>query len=227
MNDQAKVDLEVFILIVDRDLPDTDYKTLIKLVSEEKQIRIGKFHFYRDAQNALLSDILARHEICKRTGLMNRQLLFSANEYGKPYLVNDPHIHFNLSHSGKYIACAIDSKPVGIDIEQIKPIDMKIAERFFSMDEILFIAAHVNEMRTNAFYNIWTRKESYIKLDGKGLSIPLSGFSVLKHSIEGIRYHSMIEKNHDAVCHVCTAQMIKPPCYDFNLSEFLDLLCWN
>ena len=224
MMDKENPGLEVTILTIDHDLSEMDYKSLIRFVSDEKRRRIERYHFYKDAQNALISDILARFEICKRTGLSNWQLHISANRYGKPYLVNDPHIQYNLSHSGNYIALAIDSKAVGIDIEQIKPIDIKIAERFFSKDEILYITSHTRKMRTIAFYQIWTKKESYIKLEGKGLSIPLTSFSVLSQSSEKILYYNMRETADDAICHVCTSRMEEPHCYPITLSMFLNKL---
>ena len=218
---EKNANLEVTILIIDQDLAERDYKKFLKLVSKEKQERIGHFHFYKSAQTALLADILARYEICKRTGLANWQLHFSENEYGKPFLVNDPHVQYNLSHSGKYIAFAIDSKPVGIDVEQIKPIDFKIANRFFTADENHYITSQRVEMKTIAFYRIWTKKESYIKLEGKGLSIALSSFSVLDNPIQKYRYHNMLEDRDDAVCSVCTASNKRPSCNILGSNEFL------
>jgi len=211
----------VTILFVDHDLPENDYKFLLRLVSDEKQSRIKRFHFYKDAQNALLSDILARFLIGKRTGLTNRQLQFSANAYGKPFLVNDTRVQYNLSHSGNYIAFAIDSEPVGIDIELIEPIDLKIADRFFSNDETAYIKSRAEEMRITAFYEIWTKKESRIKLEGKGLSIPLTGFSVLNQTAGGFLYYNMLEDRSGVMCHVCTTKKEKPPCCIMNASEFV------
>lgn len=39
---------------------------------------------------------------------------------------------FSLSHSGKYIVCAVSEVPVGVDIQQKKPLQhSEISERFF------------------------------------------------------------------------------------------------
>jgi len=160
MTDRENNGLEVTVLKVDQDLPGRYYRALMKHTSDEKRNRIGRYHFYEDAQNALLSDILVRFKICKRTGMPNRQLVFSANDYGKPYLANDPHIQYNLSHSGKYIAFAIDTKPVGIDVEQIHTIDLQIAERFFHYEEINYIMAQSEELQTRAFFKSGPRRKA-------------------------------------------------------------------
>ena len=198
--------LEVTILTADQDLTDKDYNSLLKLVSKDKRKRIERYHFYRDAQNTLLADVLTRYEICRRTGLTNWQLQFSVNEYGKPFLINDPHIQYNLSHSSNYIAFAINSVPVGIDIEKIVPIDIRIANRFFSEDEILYIDSFTGKMQTLAFYHVWTMKESYIKLKGKGLSIPLTSFSVIGQTSEAVIYREILDGTNGAVSHLCSSE---------------------
>jgi 4'-phosphopantetheinyl transferase len=124
---------DVAILTVIPEL-NQEFDTLLPLVSPEKQERIRKFRFFRDARNCLLGKILIRTEICRTTGLNNKQLEFSMNEYGKPFLINKPHIHFNISHAGNYITCTVSDEPVGVDIEIVKPIDLKIIPIYFLMN---------------------------------------------------------------------------------------------
>ncbi len=71
-------------------------------------------------------------------------------------MINIPHIQFNISHAGDYIACAVSDDPVGVDIELIKTADMQIAERFFTTDETAYIKSGQQEQR---FYEVWTKKE--------------------------------------------------------------------
>lgn len=94
------------------------------------QERIERFHFFRDARNCRLGDVLSRVEICRSTGLNNNQLEFLTNQYGKLLLIDNPHIHFNISHTGHYIVCAVCDKSLGIDIEFIKLVDIAVAKRF-------------------------------------------------------------------------------------------------
>jgi len=192
---------EVIILTISPELERNEFDTLLPLVSPEKQERIKKFRLFQDARNCLLGDILSRVEICRATGFNNRQLKFTVNNFGKPLLISCPDIHYNISHSRDYIACVIADKPVGIDVEVIKPINLKIAERFFSPDETSYIMAGEKALR---FYEVWTKKESHVKWEGKGLNKPLASFSVIdKGKHDRPIYHKIFHTS-EAICHTCS-----------------------
>jgi 4'-phosphopantetheinyl transferase len=53
-----------------------------------------------------------------------------------------------------------------------------IVENFFAPGEIARLHALSNDVQHAAFFACWTRKESYIKAKGGGLSIPLREFEV-------------------------------------------------
>jgi 4'-phosphopantetheinyl transferase len=213
---------DVVILAVKPELPREEFDTLLPIASLEKQARIQKFGYFRDAQNCLLADVLTRTEICRIANFTNEQLEFSVNAYGKPYLANNPGVHFNVSHTGNYVACALSDEPVGIDIELIKPFGPKIAERFFAPDEKAHIAANGNMA---SFYEVWTKKESRIKWEGIGLSKPLSSFSVFESdSGEPSQpvYHKAFQ-NSEAICHVCSAKQFAPSVRVIETAEFMCL----
>ena len=117
------------------------------------------------------------------------RLSFSQGEYGKPYLTDYPHIHFNLSHSGHYGACAVADTELGLDIQDVRSCDMALAERFFHEAEAKALRSATASGDTAAdilFTRIWTRKEAYLKLRGTGLSEDTSTFSVLDGALPGI-----------------------------------------
>ena len=198
---------EVVILIATSEITQVEFNALLPFVSSERQEQIRKFQFYRDKQNCLLGDVLARIEICRATKISNNQLQFSVNAYGKPYLNNSPHIHFNISHTGHYVACVVADEPVGIDVELIKNVNIKIAKRFFTPDE----TAYIIEDRRQAyrFYEVWTKKESRIKWEGKGLYKPLPSFSVFEFDQQCLTYHKVFH-NDKAICHVCSTKQTSP-----------------
>lgn len=101
-------------------------------------------------------------------------LEISADENGKPYFKKHPDFHFNISHSEDIIAVAMSSAPVGVDIEKLRDVNPKIAERHFTEKEKSYV-------KTNAdFFYVWTRKEAYLKKTGVGLRQSLSSFCVLE-----------------------------------------------
>lgn len=99
-------------------------------------------------------------------------------ELGKEYFVNAD-ICFNISHSKDIACCAVDKCDVGIDCEQINPKTdhLRLAERFFSREEIAYISDSKNGV--DDFFRIWTMKESYVKYTSQGFSKPVSSFTCI------------------------------------------------
>lgn len=105
--------------------------------------------------------------------------------YGKPYFPDAPQAQFSLSHSGGYAALATSSLPVGVDIQEIRPERVMAAVRFLTEAEQAQLTALPQEEEVQAFFRLWTLKESYGKMTGRGLlgadtfSVDLSGPAVL------------------------------------------------
>lgn len=93
------------------------------------------------------------------------------NEFGKPYVDG---LYFNVSHSYEYVICAVGNVNLGCDIEQNRSCNIKLADRFFNPKEIEYLNKSNN--KNLDFIRIWTAKESYVKMIGKGLNIPLKSF---------------------------------------------------
>ena len=91
-------------------------------------------------------------------------------EHGKPYLSRFPQIHFNISHSHGIAACAISDYEVGIDVEKIAPLKEAVAHRALTEKELEFLRTFDKAEQEEMFYRFWTLKESYLKLDGSGLT---------------------------------------------------------
>lgn len=207
---------DAYILEIDRNLMRNEYEEKLQMVSPNKREQIECFHRLEDAQRTLLADVLIRGIISHKLGLPNKDIAFGLNEYGKPSLLSHPNFHFNLSHSGQYVACVVGDSAVGIDVEEIKQADLKIAERFFTENETRYILSRPDNEQSKAFYRIWTMKEAYIKREGKGLSIPLNSFNVL---IESDAYFYNIFENIEAVCHVCTTLRTPPFIHEMSVKD--------
>lgn len=152
--------------------------TLTSPISQNKKERIMRFKRREDAYRALVADILIRTMACRFLGIRNTEIKFKESEYGKPYLLNYNDYHFNISHSGDWVVCAIDSRPIGIDVEQIREVDFGIARHFFSKMEYLELSKKTGNNKVAFFYDLWTLKESYIKATGDGFSKEPDSFTI-------------------------------------------------
>jgi 4'-phosphopantetheinyl transferase len=103
------------------------------------------------------------------------QVVFTLGPYAKPMLAEQSAIHFNTSHSGRWILHAVSDVPVGIDIEKICESMARIEDfrQVLSPAEVSGIAEIPREKRAVAVATAWVRKEAYAKALGEGLSHPL------------------------------------------------------
>ncbi len=103
---------------------------------------------------------------------------FKVHEYGKAYISNFEDIHFNLSHSGRIVSCAISDREVGIDVEYNDPeIDLDIAKNYFYNSEYKSIMN--SKTPSDEFFKYWVLKESYMKYTGLGFQLDLNSFEII------------------------------------------------
>lgn len=151
-----------------------------------------------EAQRAVsISHLLVREEFVKTRALLRKVLgaytnrspeefTFATGENGKPRLVGDDQLHFNVSHAGGRALIAIAPSAVGIDIERAdKCIDhLAVAAEIFSPAEYAAVEQAPRRQRSEIFFTIWTRKEAYLKATGCGFSANLERISSIAEGRE-------------------------------------------
>ncbi len=150
-----------------RTLTDAEYEKWYSLMSTEKKKRVDGFRFTDDKKRSVCGEMLARIMISDWCGVPPESIVFSITEHGKP-IAADLAIHFNISHSGDIVVCAVDDDPVGIDVEKLKKYNPSVAQLIFTSEEVRIIEK--NENPSEKFIQIWTTKEAYAKFVGTGLS---------------------------------------------------------
>ncbi len=105
----------------------------------------------------------------------------STTHQGKPYLVKDTGLYFNLAHAADHAVIAVGHvKKLGVDLEEVNQ-DRNVenlARRVFSQLELEEYLSLPVEKRTAGFFNGWTRKEAYLKAMGVGIGASLREFAV-------------------------------------------------
>lgn len=114
---------------------------------------------------SILADVLKKDYFIEETPEILR------DDMGKPYFKDYP-LHFNVSHSGEYLAIAVSVSPVGVDIQEPKSIKDGMYRKVVQSEE----ARLIGEDRQNDFLRLWTLKESFVKAEGKGLRISLKDY---------------------------------------------------
>lgn len=119
------------------------------------------------------------------------------NENGKPIVEG---ICFNLSHSGDYVICAVSEKPVGCDIEKIKEAPKQVEKRAFSPEENSYLKSFSGDAYNREFFHLWTKKESFLKMKGIGIRVPLQTLEMTKcyfkqYEISGYQVTVCAEEN--------------------------------
>lgn len=105
---------------------------------------------------------------------------FYHNKFGKPYLQKSNY-YISVSYSSSVKVYAFCKMNLGIDIEIKEKINLEFIKSIFSIHERQYILIDSN-YSLERFYDIWTRKESYSKLLGIGLSKQLLRENIFKKS---------------------------------------------
>ena len=148
------------------------------LLADEELERAAKFRKTDDADGFVLGRGLLRRILADCLNTTPAVLRFGRNPHGKPFLAGGE-LEFNVSHSRDRLLIAVTAgRPVGVDIEFRRDgLNMAaIAKRWFSQAEQEFFKTIKNP--ADGFFEIWAKKEAYVKAQGVGIYKDLNSFAV-------------------------------------------------
>lgn len=181
LNTEGKVKIWTF----DLDVSAADEKKYTVVLNRPELERASRFHFERHkrrfiAGRGILRMILAQYLECDPV-----TLCFTYSKFGKPAVLGPdgkPEINFSSTNSSNLGAVAISRKAkLGFDLEKVqskKGDQMLIVENQFCDEEIDWFKSLPEDERVNAFFELWTGKEAYLKAKGLGMSVPLNSFYI-------------------------------------------------
>lgn len=166
------------------------------ILSAEEQKKSAVFRQEKDKLRYITSRILLRRILSLYLDRPAESLSFKTGAHGKPSLSSDnsektvspgirPEIHFNLSHSGSFVALAFSAaSPVGIDIENIRENVRRetLVRRFFHPDEYAEFLKLDHEAQQDFLFRRWTVREAFLKGIGKGFSMSPESFYVVEEA---------------------------------------------
>lgn len=147
---------------------------LVSRLSPERQQRLRTLLQEEKKKQCLGAGLLLEKALAYH-GISSEHVRVGKN--GKPEVDG---IYFNLSHSGKYVVCAVSDSTVGCDIEKRRKISPHLAERYFCTAEKIHLEPFEGEAYEQEFFRLWTKKESYVKMTGEGLATAMDTLDVLQ-----------------------------------------------
>lgn len=157
-------------------LPTCEYSDESELCLSEyrrKKLSIVKAPALRSQMIA--AELLLNHAVKECFPHMELPLHIVTGSESKPYFEDNP-FFFSISHSGRYVACALADYEIGLDLQKLSQVRETIVNRCFSEIEREYLRQS-DDVNT-AFTEIWCLKESYVKALGTGLKTSFSSFSL-------------------------------------------------
>lgn len=197
----------IYYSTIKESVPEYRFSTFLSKLPVADQTVNAKFHQWHDRCAHLYGRLLlltALKNFGYADGVLN-QICYS--KYSRPYLNDD--IDFNISHSGEYVLCAIgQGVRLGVDVEKIRTVNFDDFKSTMTPEEWYGISSDAQPMR--AFFKYWSIKESVVKANGCGLSVPLQNIRIngstaecfgekwyLNHFLKDENYSTAIACNKD------------------------------
>jgi len=191
--DQTKAepeDIKVFKIQLSTYEPMLSY--LWTLLNNTEQDRAERYHFKKDKNRFVICRALLKLLISDETNLNVSEINFRKGKHHKPFLPQNPALHFNVSHSEDYAIMAIGNCELGVDVEFVnQQFQYKdIIPTVCTEDEKNWIHKASDALQT--FYKIWTRKEALVKAMGIGINDDFKTMPVT----DGVHYKKLQMESH-------------------------------
>ncbi|NMM51079.1 4'-phosphopantetheinyl transferase family protein [Paenibacillus aquistagni] len=138
---------------------------------QDRQLKVHRYKHWIDKKMSIVTYLLLAYGM-KQEYSITEPLRFGYRSNQKPYLLDFPHIYFNISHCEECVAVAISDQEIGIDVQNMVPYDPNVAAMVCSPEEL-------EQLRSSSdpealFIRYWTLKESYLKMTGSGITDHMS-----------------------------------------------------
>ena len=166
--------MDVFVFTQLNDLPENLVERFLKLVPESRREKVLRLRNDNRKRQSLLAYILLVYALNQYNGALQ---LPELPKEGQPKMNGWKNLHCSLSHCTLGVAAAVHDKPIGVDIEIVRPYNPKVARYVCSDEEVEQIEASPDP--DLAFTELWTKKESCIKLYGGSIGPNMKQLSML------------------------------------------------
>ena len=153
------------------DISEEAYNMALSLMPDERRQAVERLRFEDDRKRTTAGELLARRILSQCCPVRPEDVIFSRTARGKPFAVGLS-AHFNVSHSGEYVLCGISDRPIGVDIQIMRPVDDRLISRVCTPRELSYVneCGITDEEKLRRFFLVWGGKEAYFKCLGTGIT---------------------------------------------------------
>jgi len=189
------------MIYIDDQIDQIDIAAVLPRLSEQRREQVLRYRFEQGRRQSAAAYLLLCQGLLLEHGL-SEPPTFCYGEHGKPAIVGHPDICFNLSHCRSAAICAVGDRPVGIDIESIREYRESLVR--YTMNETEVQQIEQSARPDVAFIQLWTMKESLLKLSGDGISNNMK--DVLSQASPTIHFTTVVNLQRGYVYSLCEEQ---------------------
>ena len=186
----------MYKLYIDENPLGINLDAALDLMSEQRREKVQAFRHEQGRKLSAAAYMLLGKALNEVYGIAEKPV-FEYSEHGKPLIVGHPEIFFNMSHCRSVAACVVSSRPVGVDVEDVREYKDSLARYVLNDEEYAMVSSSPQPARE--FIRLWTMKESYLKLTGEGITRDLK--TVLADTA---KYHFDTQQFGSAILTVCS-----------------------
>ena len=157
----------LYAVSLPRPLSPAEAQTLCLAADAKKRAQYAQHPDLPYSHQSLASQALLRVAAARTLRVPLRQIVVAYTDRGQPLLPGTG-LRCSVSHTDGLCVCALSDKAVGVDVERIRPHSPRVASRVFSDGESAMLRGSAQPDK--CFFEIWTRRESYVKCLGTGLA---------------------------------------------------------
>ena len=155
-----------------------NYQAAYELASGFRRFKVDRIRPPEGKRQSLGVELMLRTAL-RRLGCQPGEMHYTFVKGHGPALAEYEGLRFSLCHTGDIALCAAAPYDIAVDAEKKATPMLRVAERFFAPKEAADVLGQPTpEAQAERFYRYWTLKESFQKIVGLGLGLPMKRFEI-------------------------------------------------
>ena len=160
-------------------LPENEIHAYLGLLPDFMQERILKYKNPEDRKSRIIARIMLKQELAGSGANLSLQD-WQLDPDNKPFVKGWD--FFNISYAKGFVILAQGDEPLGIDMERRDPMNhLDLAGQLHARDQHFILTA---DNPSQAFYDIWVKKEAFLKAIGTGLISEPAAFDCMGGQVQ-------------------------------------------